>query len=197
MGETAKKKKKFQLQCVICLEDHHTSTCPLLLGPKPTAVCCGLEAKGIGFFQIPYDKAALVPKKIIATALISIVQGEVSADLVKAELTRLIPVKRDWVVRPHAKNSYLVTFPCQVELQRMVAIKIIPTDKNEGVMAFEEWSQEIKPARRLHKVWVHVYGFPYEIRSFLGGGNHYRGNYLCGYEIHQENRGSSPSGGCA
>lgn len=167
VGETSKKKKKFQLQCVICLEDHHTSTCPLLLGPKPTATCCGLGAKGTGFFQIPYDKAAPIPKKVTATALIKIVEGEVPGDLVKAELTRLIPVKWDWVVRPNGPKSYLVTFPCQVELQRMVAIKRIPTDKNEGIMAFEEWSQEIKPARKLHKVWVHVYRVPYEIRSFL------------------------------
>ncbi|TVU49738.1 hypothetical protein EJB05_01070, partial [Eragrostis curvula] len=166
-GENAKKKKKFQLQCTICLEEHHTSKCGLLLGPKPSAVCCGFGGKGEVFFQIPYDKAAPIPKKVTATALVTIVEGEVSAELVKAELVRLIPVKWDWVVRPHGNGKYLVTFPCQVELQRMVAIKRIPTDNNEGVMAFEEWSQEIKPAKKLQKVWVHVYGVPYEIRSFL------------------------------
>lgn len=58
----------------------------------------------------------------------------------KIELARLIPVKWEWVVRQQGPKRYLVTFPYQVELQRMVAIKRIPTDKNEGVMAFEEWS---------------------------------------------------------
>ncbi|TVU36049.1 hypothetical protein EJB05_17960, partial [Eragrostis curvula] len=115
-GENAKKKKKFQLQCTICLEEHHTSKCGLLLGPKPSAVCCGFGGKGEVFFQIPYDKAAPIPKKVTATALVTIVEGEVSAELVKAELVRLIPVKWDWVVRPHGNGKYLVTFPCQVEL---------------------------------------------------------------------------------
>jgi len=41
------------------------------------------------------------------------------------------------------------------------------TDNNEGVMLFEEWNNEIKPKQKLQKVWVHVYGVPYEIRSFL------------------------------
>ncbi|TVU29361.1 hypothetical protein EJB05_20925, partial [Eragrostis curvula] len=131
--------------------EHHTSKCGLLLGPKPSAISWGFGGKGEVFFQIPYDKAAPIPKKVTATAMITIVEGEVSADLVKAELVRLIPVKWDWVVRPHGNNKYLVTFPCQVELQRMVAIKRIPTDNNEGVMAFEEWSQEIKPAKKLQK----------------------------------------------
>lgn len=77
MGEpTAKKKKKATLQCAICLEDHHTTTCALLLGPKPDAICCGLAGKGNGFFQIPYDTAAPIPKKVSAIALVTIVEGE-------------------------------------------------------------------------------------------------------------------------
>ncbi|TVU04429.1 hypothetical protein EJB05_50002, partial [Eragrostis curvula] len=108
-GENAKKKKKFQLQCTICLEEHHTSKCGLLFGPKPSTTCCGFGAKGEVFFQIPYDKAAPIPKKVTATALVTIVEGEVSAKLVKAELARLILVKWDWVVRPHGNNKYLVT----------------------------------------------------------------------------------------
>lgn len=51
VGEpNAKKKKKATLQCAICLEDHHTRTCALLLSPKPGAICCGLAGKGNGFF---------------------------------------------------------------------------------------------------------------------------------------------------
>lgn len=87
-----------------------------------------------------------------------------SAELVKAEMTRLIPIKWEWVVHEHGKKTFLV--PSKVELQRMIGIKRVPTDKNEGVMAFEEWNQEITPKRKLHNVWVHVYGVPYEIRSF-------------------------------
>lgn len=46
-------------------------------------------------------------------------------------------------------------------------IKRVPTDNNEAVMAFEEWSTKTKPKQQLQKVWVQVYGVPYEIRSFL------------------------------
>ena len=92
VGEhAAKKKKKFMHQCVICLEKHHTSGCEQLLGPKLQAICCGLGGKVI--FPIPYDTVAPVPKKVLAFAPITIVQGEVSAELVKVELVRLIPVK--------------------------------------------------------------------------------------------------------
>lgn len=58
-------------------------------------------------------------------------------------------------------------FASKVELDMLVAIKRIPTDNNEGVLFFEEWNSEIKPKRRLHRVWVKVYGVPHEIRSFL------------------------------
>lgn len=77
-----KKKKKFVLQCVICLEEHHTSSCPLLLGPIPYAQLCGLVSSSHGFFQIPYNTTAPPPKKVSATGHISIVEGEVSAELV-------------------------------------------------------------------------------------------------------------------
>lgn len=86
--------------------------CLLLLGPKPTTICCGLAAMGVGFFQIPYDKAAPIPKKVVAIARTTILEGELSAELVKLESERLIPVKWGWLVRPHTAGSYLVSFPC-------------------------------------------------------------------------------------
>jgi hypothetical protein len=48
-----------------------------------------------------------------------------------------------------------------------IAYRHTPTDNNEGVIAIEEWNQEIKPKKKLHKVWVQVYGVPYEMRNFL------------------------------
>ncbi|GJN36209.1 hypothetical protein PR202_gb25049 [Eleusine coracana subsp. coracana] len=69
--------------------------------------------------------------------------------------------------REHRPKEYLVPFPSPVELKTLVAIKRIPTDNNEGILYFEEWNQEIKPKRKLHQVWVFVYGVPHEIRSFL------------------------------
>jgi hypothetical protein len=55
----------------------------------------------------------------------------------RSKLARMIPNKWDWVVWPHGDNAYIVLFPCQMELQRMVAIRRISMDNNGGVMAFE------------------------------------------------------------
>lgn len=167
-GEPApRKKKKFVLCCEICEDEHFTSQCPLLHGPKPSATYCGLAGDRLGFFHIPYTSATKAPCKVAATALIKIVEGNLPADLVKTELARAIPVNWDWVVGEHGNNTYIVPFSCQVELQRMISMKRLRTDNNEGVMLFEEWNNEIKPKQKLQKVWVHVYGVPYEIRSFL------------------------------
>lgn len=112
-------------------------------------------------------KAAEPPEREVATALIRIVEGDVSAELLKVELARILPVKWEWSLEEHKEKEFVVPFPSKVELDRLVAIKRIPTDNNEGVLYFEEWNQEIKPKKKLHKVWVRVYGMPYEIRSFL------------------------------
>ena len=49
----------------------------------------------------------------------------------------------------------------------MIAVKSMPADNNEGIMVLEEWNKDIKLKQKLINVWVHVYGVPYEIRSFL------------------------------
>lgn len=83
------------------------------------------------------------------------------------ELARILLVQWEWSVEEHGKKEFIVPFASKVELDRLVAIKRIPTDNNERVLFFEEWNHEIKPKKMLHKVWVRVYGVPYQIRSFL------------------------------
>jgi hypothetical protein len=110
--EPAAKKKKI-VCCVICEEDHFTNQCPLLHGPKPTTQFCGLAGEGLGVFNILVPRkssVAKLPHKVSATALIKIVEGAVSAELVRSELARMLPVKWDWVVRPHGDNAYIVPF---------------------------------------------------------------------------------------
>lgn len=90
-----------------------------------------------------------------------------SADLLKHELARILLAKWDWEVRLNGPKEYIVPFPSPVELKKLVAIKRIPTNNNEGIIYFEEWSQVIKLKWKLHKMWVHVYGVPHGISSFL------------------------------
>lgn len=163
--DTGKKLKEI-LRYDICEENHLTSACPIYLGPKPHASFCGFAGEG-GFFQVPYDgSAGKTPRKESATALISIREGNILAELMKSEFARLIPVKWTWTAVAHG-YGFLVQFPCKVELQRMVATKLIHTVGGEGIMIIEEWNHVIAPSRQLEKVWVNVYGVPNELRHFL------------------------------
>lgn len=160
------KKHKEVVSCDICDENHLTSECPIYFGPKPYANFCGYAGEG-GFYQVPYDgTVAKVPRKESATALISIKEGNISAELIKSELARLIPVKWTWAPVTHG-DGFLVQFPCKVELQRMVATKFVHTSGGEGIMIIEEWNHVIEPSRQLEKVWFNVYGVSYELRHFL------------------------------
>jgi len=104
---------------------------------------------------------------VSATTLVTILEGDVSIELLKSELARILPVKWDWEVHEHGDKAFVVPFPCKVELDRMVAIGSVITRHKEGVLLFEEYNTEIKPTRKLEQVWVCVFGVLYEIRSFL------------------------------
>ena len=159
LHEPAAKKKKV-LRCSICSEDHFTNQCPQLHGPKPSATFCGLAGDGLGFFHIPVDgaKPTIARDHVSATALVTILEGDVSVELLKSELARILPVKWDWEVHEHGDKAFVVPFPCKVELDRMVAIGSIITKHKEGVLLFEEYNTEIKPTRKLEQVWVRVFG---------------------------------------
>jgi hypothetical protein len=93
-------------------------------------------------------------------------EGNVSADLVKSELSRLIQVKWNWSIQKH-EDGFLVPFPCSVELQRMISMKYVHTLGGEGILVIQEVNQKIEPISYLQKAWVNVYGVPFEISSFL------------------------------
>ena len=136
---------------------------------RRSATFCGLAGDGLGFFHIPVDgaKPTIPPDHVSAMALVTILEGEVSIELLKSELARILPVKWDWEVHEHGDKAYVVPFPCKIELDRMVAIGSVTTKLREGVLLFEKYNTEIKPTRKLEQVWVCVFGVPYEIRSFL------------------------------
>uniref|UniRef100_A0A804NA67 DUF4283 domain-containing protein n=1 Tax=Zea mays TaxID=4577 RepID=A0A804NA67_MAIZE len=161
------KKRREELCCEICEDNHVPEECPVFNGPKPQAALCGFAGGESGFFQIPtWGSHAAVPRSDGVTAFITVKEGNVSADLVKSELSRLIPVKWNWSVQKHA-DGFLVPFPCRVELQRMIAMKYVHTLGGEGILVIQEVNQTIEPIAYLQKVWVNVYGVPFEIRSFL------------------------------
>ncbi|GJN35082.1 hypothetical protein PR202_gb23815 [Eleusine coracana subsp. coracana] len=108
--------------------------------------------------------AGKVPKKENATAHITVKQGNITAEVIKVELERLIPIKWSWLVQQHS-DGFLVPFPSKVELQRMVAMKYVHTAEGDGILIFQEWNNKIEPHRFLEKAWINVYRVPYEIRD--------------------------------
>jgi hypothetical protein len=161
------KKRRDELCCEICEDNHVPEECPVFNGPKPQAALCGFAGGESGFFQIPtWGAKGVIPRSDGVTAFITVKEGIVTAELVKSELSRLILVKWNWSVQKHA-DGFLVPFPCRVELQRMIAMKYVHTLGGEGILVIHEVNQKIEPISYLQKAWVNVYGVPFEIRSFL------------------------------
>lgn len=91
-----KRKRKdtsIKLECTICADEHFTNQCPLLRGPKPSVAFCGAAEDGNGFFQIQAARNNHIVDNLQSTtaALVIVEKGEVSAQLLQAELARIIP----------------------------------------------------------------------------------------------------------
>jgi hypothetical protein len=161
------KKRWEDLCCEICEDNHVPEEFPVFNGPNPQAALCDFAGGESGFFQIPtWGSKGAIPRSDGGTAFIMVKEGNSSADLVKSELSRLIPVKWNWSIQKHA-DGFLVPFLCSVELQRMIAMKYVHTLGGEGILMIQEVNQKIEPISYLQKAWVNVYGVPFEIRSFL------------------------------
>ena len=170
-GNQKKKRKdpSVKRECTICTEEHFTNQCPLLRGPKPTVAYCGAAEDGLGFFQIQAARNSqiVMAAQSLAAALITVEAGEVSANLLRFELARIIPVRWDWEVQDHGANSYVVPFPSTAELERMVAIRTITTKNKEGTIIIEEFIDDVQPIKILEQIWVTVTRVPRVLRSFL------------------------------
>ena len=174
IDDTQDKKRKRRDQtvkrdCVICTEEHFTNQCPLLRGPKPTVAYCGAAEDGLGFFQIQSARNSQIVDTFQASeaALITVEAGDVSAQLLQAELARMIPVRWDWEVQRIGGKSFVVPFPSKEELERMIAIRTITTKNKEGTLVFEEFVDDVQPIKLLDQVWVTVTRVPRALCSFL------------------------------
>ncbi|WVZ90621.1 LOW QUALITY PROTEIN: hypothetical protein U9M48_036906 [Paspalum notatum var. saurae] len=109
------------LYCAICeSKTHVTHRCHLLKAPKPVAQCVGYGSPGLGFHYIPVsDREYNDTKDPSAWALVTVSGGVLSADQVKAELERLVPVPWEWDIKEHGENTFLTVFPSAMELARL------------------------------------------------------------------------------
>ena len=108
-----------------------------------------------------------MPAESSVAALITVEVGEVSAQLLRSELARIIPVHWDWEVQEQGPKSFVVPFPSMDELEQMIAIRTITTKNKEGTIIFEEFIDDVQPIKVLQQVWVTVTRVPRVLRSFL------------------------------
>jgi len=171
--EQGKKRKRkdpsVKLECSICTEEHYTNKCPMLRGPKLSVAFCGAAEDGMGFFQIQAARNNHIVDTIqsSAAAFITVEAGEVSTQLLQAELARIISVRWVWEVQQLEAKSFVVPFPSKEELDRMIAIGTFTTKNKEGTIAFAEYVDDVQPIKILDQVWVTVTKVPRVLLSFL------------------------------
>ncbi|WVZ81053.1 hypothetical protein U9M48_028479, partial [Paspalum notatum var. saurae] len=109
------------LSCAICeSKTHVTHRCHMLKAPKPVAQCVGFGAPRLGFHYIPVsDREYNDTKETSTWALVTVSGGVLSAEQVKGELERLVPVSWQWEVKEHKENQFLTNFPSAQELARL------------------------------------------------------------------------------
>ncbi|KQK17234.1 hypothetical protein BRADI_1g33171v3, partial [Brachypodium distachyon] len=171
--EHVTKDRPNDVYCPVCdKHDHYEVRCPILKMPRPTPRLCGYGGDKMGFFRIPEEAMASngVATGIPPTVLVSVSGGTISAEVLQAELHRMIPARSSWTseASPHGNNAFVVAFPSQEEVQRVANLQI----RLKGQMVsleFSEWNpDEVPPAFHLHTIWVNVKGVPPSLKHFLG-----------------------------
>jgi hypothetical protein len=109
------------LFCEICKSAAHVKGwCPLLKKAKSTyALTCGYAVDELGFYYIT-NSVAVRPKVVAKMALVRVVEGELTAVQVKAEMERLVPAKMTWAVEEIEQNKFKIVFPSKGEMKRMI-----------------------------------------------------------------------------
>jgi hypothetical protein len=79
------------------------------------ALTCGNTVNGLGFYYIS-NSVAVRPKAVAKTAMVRVVEGELTAGQVKAEMERLMPAKMTWVVEEIEQNKFKIVFPSKGEM---------------------------------------------------------------------------------
>jgi hypothetical protein len=168
-ADGVKGKCKRTVECVICTDDHYTNQCPLLRGPKPSVAYCAASDDNGGFFHIQAaNEHNIVPTDFSpVAALIKVEFGVVSEQLLLTTLARIVPVPWRWEAQEEGHKCFVVPFPSNEELTRMVVVGTITTKNKEGTFSIEEFVDDVQPIKVLDQVWVTVTKVQRALRSFL------------------------------
>jgi hypothetical protein len=127
VADGGKGKRKCIVECVICTTDYYTNQCSLLRGPKPSVAYCAASDDNGGFFHIQAANEHDIVSTDFSptTALIKVVSGDVSKQLLLAMLAQIVPVPWRWEAQDEGHKCFSVPFPSKEELTRMVAVGTI------------------------------------------------------------------------
>jgi hypothetical protein len=156
------------LFCEICESVTHVNDrCPLLKKAKSTyALTCGYTIHELGFYYIP-NSVAVRPKVVAKTTMVRVVEGELIAVQVKAEMERLVSAKMTWAMEEIEQNKFKVVFPLKGEMKRMIEWGMVHTKNRKTAMIIEELDRESTVKQVMRKVWVHMSKLPSELRNIL------------------------------
>jgi hypothetical protein len=154
--------------CLICESTTHMKgRCPILKKAKSTyALTCGYAVDGLGFYYIP-TSVAVRPKEAAKMTLVWVVEGELNAAQVKAELERLVPSKMSWAVEEIEHNKFKMVFPSKGEMKRMIELGLVHTKDRRAMLIIEELDGGSNVKQVMRKVWVQMTRLPSELRGFL------------------------------
>jgi hypothetical protein len=107
------------------------------------------------------------PKTAAKMAMVWVVEGEMTATQVKAELERLVPAKMFWAVEEIEHNKFKTVFPSKGEMQRMIEWGLVHTKDRKAMMIIEELGGGSNVKQVMRKVYVQMTRLPSELRDFL------------------------------
>jgi hypothetical protein len=127
---------------------------------------CGFAVEGLGFFHIPHELSQK-QRNESRSALIRVLDGDLSIHNVVAELERLIPGPWSWKVEEAGDNTFKTVFPSKSELLRMVEWGVVHTKFQNAKIKIEERMIDNDVKFVLPKVWIQFTGLPPYLRDYL------------------------------
>jgi hypothetical protein len=121
---------------------------------------------GLGFYYMP-NSVAVRPRAVAKTTMVWVVEGEMNALHVKAEMERLVPTKMTRVVEEIEDNKFKTVFPSKGEMQQMIEWGLVQIKDRKAMLIIEELGGGSNVKQVMRKVWVQMTKLPNELRDFL------------------------------
>jgi hypothetical protein len=104
---------------------------------------------------------------VAKTSVVRVVEGDMNALQVKAEMERLVPTKMTWDVEEIEHNKFETVCPSKGEMQHMIEWGQVQTKDSKAKLIKEELGGGSSVKQVMRKVWAQMTRLPSELRDFL------------------------------